>query len=474
MLGPRLATNEHGETVVQVPLHHALGTKYMDEGGTVCIMKIAGSGFVNYRSQQKGFKGKDREPNTLQFQQTFGEKIKGGEGKGGVWMKKKKLYDAQGNEIIGKEYIEYNMSGPLKWGGVRDSGEYSIDNLVDYINEYGFKYFENVFQSAEWQQANPKYNVNLLIEGHSRGAVAISMAVKKLMDKVAAKYPADVGFARVNMIQNDPVPGATNLSGEKVEIDLRGTKGKVNTTTVCSVFTEHWFLQFTPQKVRGQDRIILNAEKHSVNMDQGDTSQQREDQISEIKKKPLFDGMSGDAYRGSGLSELSKGIFFQSESGALVRMRSLAQARQAVKGIRGFRLMEREREKVINKMVKDWFYDNEYVDETETDDAYFKEQQRVDTVIEKLMGDKWRLRDSQQMKELKKAVRDAQASRGKDLEPQIRESYYNVAIDKCKGYLANHNPSTDSGIARLDMVSDILSQFRAELFRLKNTKPFKR
>lgn len=69
--------------------------------------------------------------------------------------------------------------------------------------------------------------------------------------------------------------------------------------------------------------------------------------------------MTGDAYRGSGLSELSKGIFFQSESGALVRMRSLAQARQAVKGVRGFRLMEREREKVINKMVKDWFYDNE-------------------------------------------------------------------------------------------------------------------
>ncbi len=473
-LEPRLVTKENGETVVQVPLHHALGTKYMDEGGTVCIMRIAGSGFANYRSQQKGFKGEDKEPDTEAFKAAYGEKILGDQGTlGGVWKKKKKALVTVGNTTKEKEYTEYNMSGPLALGGALDWGKTSIDSLVEYINNYGFEYFDGVFKSQEWKDADPKYNVNLLIEGHSRGAVAISVAIKKLMDKVAEKYPEDVKFARVNMIQNDPVPGPTHIINEKAEIDLRGIQGQVNTTTVCSVYTEHWFLQFTPQKVRGQTRIILNAEKHSVNMDQGDTSQQREDEVDEIRKKPLFDGMTGHAYRGSGLSELPKGIFMQEENGALARMRSFAQARKAVRETRGFKLMARAREKNINKMVKDWFYDNEYVDETETDDVYFGELRRVDTIIEKLMSDKWRLRDSDQMKKLKAAVLAAKNSRSRDLELNVRETYYNLAIDKCKGYLDNHNPTTDSGLERLDMVSEILSQFRAELYRMKNGKPFK-
>ena len=447
----------------KVELHHSLGTKLMANGELVMELDIAGSGFKHFRSQQKGFKGKDIPSDSENFKKTIGERIFGKDK--GIFMKKKKVKDQDGQT---KEMKRFNMSGP---GGL-DFGDFNTDEIKNHIIVLGSNYFINTFNDERWK-ANP-VNVNLNIQGHSRGAVATAEAVKFLLEFVQEKFPQYKDYVKINMIQHDPVPGGDNLTGEKVAIDMRGVKDMTNSTTVCSLYTEHTVLQFTPQEVRGQQRIILCNEHHSVGMDEGDASQKDVNGKQVVHRKALFDSKTGEAYRGSGVAELDKAVFMEDEHGVLVRMRSYAQAMQVINYSLKGKINEHGRKSVIEHMVKNWFIDNEYVDETETDEEFAEETIRVDAIIDELfdMDEK----DSTLMEVLKSSIMGVKNGRSRFIDngeypsahaKEMMMTMYEGAIRHCKEYMEQKNPYTPTGQKRLEMVSDILSQYRAEKKRME-------
>ncbi len=450
-------TGKTVEAERKVPLHHALGTKLTANGERVLKIDCAGSGFTYFRSQHKGFKGKGKAPDSDLFRKVFGDKI-AGRFKKGIFKKERTLDD-------GKKLERYNLSGPH---GL-DAGDFTVSDIRNYVFHLGADYLKKAFTDSGWSGANPPPMLNINIQGHSRGGVAVSLGIKDLMQWIEGSYPQFKDRIKINMLLLDPVPGADNFTGDKV--DLREFSDQVNATTICSMYTEHNVLQFTPQEVRGQARIILGNEKHSVRMDSADASQKDANGEIKVHKMAYFDSKTGEAYRGSGLAELPKGVFMQDENGILVRMRSYAQARQIHRTVRAGNKSELARANVIDTMLKNWFIDNEYVDETETDTEYAEEKVRVNGVMESLLDNSWAGRDSDEMKAVKDGIREVQAARvNADLSKEEKEAVYVNAIVSCKIYMLKKNPDTPSGKERMDKVSDILSQFRAELSRIKNNQ----
>ena len=347
-------------------------------------------------------------------------------------------------------------------GGAHDGGDYSIENIQNYVFNYGQEYFRNIFTNKDWQK-NPE-DVYLNIQGHSRGGVAVSLGVKRLMEWVQTQYPDFLPYAKFNLIQHDPVPGADVISDEKVKVDLRSKIGAaINATTFLSIQTEHYVLQFTPQEVRGQNRIILSAGMHSVGLSQGDDSQLDASGKQKVHRSALFDAKTKQAYRGSGVSEMPKGVFLQDRNGALLRMRSLSHAFHIVKDMREDVYSQRSRNTVTMRMIKNWFIDNEYVDETETEAEYLEEKAHTNETITKLLNSTWGFRDSSLMKKVKQSIREMQKARSnKELDADARIAVYDSVIKACKDYMEGRDPSTASGRERLAMVGDILSQMRAE------------
>ena len=446
-------------------LHHALGTKLSSEGHEVLEIDVAGSGFLHFRRDASGFKGRKKTSDNPHFQQVIGTKINATK-KGGIFRKEKKVGEGQRKKTV----TRYNISGPLSLGGAHDGGDYSIDNIQNYILNYGKEYLTNIFTNSDWQN-NPE-NVYLNIQGHSRGGVAVSLGVKRLMEWIQTQYPDYLPYAKFNLIQHDPVPGADVISGEKVKVDLRSEiEQAINATTFLSIQTEHYVLQFTPQEVRGQNRIILSTGMHSVGLSQGDDSQLDASGQQKVHRAALFDAKTKQAYRGSGVSEMPKGVFLQDENGALLRMRSLSHAFHIVKDMRENVYSQHSRNTVTMRMIKNWFIDNEYVDETETETEYFEEKAHTDDTITKLLGSTWGFRDSSLMKNVKQSIREMQQARSnKELPADARIAVYDSVIKACKDYMEGRDPSTDSGRERLAMVGDILSQMRAEKKRFSEVQ----
>ena len=83
----------------------------------------------------------------------------------------------------------------------------------------------------------------------------------------------------------DPVPGTFGGRGIHDEVDIHGDEKQLakygmaplknaDTTFVYSLHSDHT-LFFTPQKIKGADRVIITPYRHNVGMDQIDESQIR-------------------------------------------------------------------------------------------------------------------------------------------------------------------------------------------------------
>ena len=73
----------------------------------------------------------------------------------------------------------------------------------------------------------------------------------------------------------------------------------------------------------------------------------------------MFDSKTGVAYRGDGLNELPGGLFFKDENGALIRMRSYAEAVKVLNTVLGTSAFQHRRHSVMRQAIKNWFIDNE-------------------------------------------------------------------------------------------------------------------
>lgn len=459
----KLASSEKEEDR-KLELHHSLGTKLMDEGQNVMEIDVGGSGYYAFRKSHAGFFDKKMDTDSEHFKKTFGKKIDKAK-KGGVFKKVKKT-KVNGQE---RSFARYNISGPLSMKGLVDGGDFSINYIVGYVNSLSRDYISNVINSEEWK-ANPS-TINLNLQAHSRGAVGTTVGIQVLMDWVKNKAPEALDYLKINYLQYDPVPGPDTMSSRNIKSDFREFSKNVNVTTITSTYVDHAAF-FTPMHVRGQNRLIVQANNHSVGLADMDITQKDAMGNQKLHRKALIDPKTKQAYRGSGMNELPNAVFLQDANGTLVRMRSFAQAYHIIKDSRNAAKLQGARADVVNRMIKEWFIDNEFVDETETDEEYFEEKKRVDEVMDTLLEHKRIQKDSDLMVKVKDTLRDVKEARtNTEMTDKRRRQIYRDAIDACKAYMEDRNPSTNIGKERLAMVGDVLSQLRAEIHRINNSMP---
>ena len=464
----------------KVTLHHALGTHCFLGGDDVLEIDCAGSEFQQFRKEHTGFHGQG-EVIDDRLEKVYGKlkSFRSGNNEVPCFVKHRV------NRQTGNELVRVALSGP----GKTNTGKYQIDNVRRYIFDIGRAYILRVINRAN---GNLQKNIVINLQGHSRGAVSVSNGAAMLAEWIH-NTPAVSPFEnkiKINVIQHDAVPGFGSMRGIHGTIDLRSNSGtqysangilgrdrvrasgsaQINTTSIVSLHSDRSDTLFIPQNVRGQRRIILMAEKHGVGLDQADTTQTDILGKQKLHRKAGIDARTGDAYRGSGYSELDSGVYFQDENGALVRMNSYADAMEVLRKVTKNASGQGKRREIIDNMVKNWFIDNRHL-VTKTGDADFVTMSTDARRIEQdLLASKWRSRDSDEMKAVKSAISNMRAAfDGKCLDAQSfankvteLETKYNTVMTNCMIYMEKRQPSSDSGKKRLEMVSRLLTAYRTE------------
>ena len=448
-----------------VPIHHSLGRQLALKGHNVLEIDCAGSTFDAWRNEHKGLKGKHNKLDD-RFVQKYGFDAKSGKRSTGTVLKKEK-------ELTnGKKIQRFTVPGP-KILELLDLGR-TMSTITDHVYNISTEYIKDITESKDWRDNRTPISLNL--QGHSRGAVGEALGVKKTMEWIQKNYPKTADFKdysqfiKVNAIQMDPVAGGDSYRDKWNKIDYRDKNGKkipgLNTTTIYTIHSEHG-TGFAPSEVRGQDRIILVADKHGVGLDTVDTSQKNVEGDNALHKAAMFDSKTGEAYRGSGISELPRGVFFRDENGVLVRMRSYSEAVKITNEVLKNASGQKDRKKIVLKSVKNWFIDNAYIDETMTDEEKTAEAERVRNVHNaespySVLFDE-HTSDSGEMDKVKKALRKVEGLRNEDPDNKLALiSAYSGAIEELKKYMSVKNPSSEKGIKRMNAVADFLSLYRIE------------
>nr|MCR5627270.1 hypothetical protein [Lachnospiraceae bacterium] len=379
------AVKELSDEKRTINMHHSLGTKLKEKGAKVISIDIAGSRYKQFRRDHSGAGGdtslgKDLSKEEREFYETiYGKQI----------GKKRKYLRAKGDlKEDGK--TRFLVGGVQYLRGILNRGNYSIENNVDYA--YGMMTDKLKLIINEWKGKDPKSlePVYINLQAHSRGAVAASKAVLRmnnwLEDMLKKEHLESCrSLIKVNMIQLDPVPGLGSNDGLNHKLDLQknsvvteNKSGKkhykgfsdpsmINATTCYSMYSEYSSVMFPSQQVRGQSRIILKAVGHNMGMDKVDASQLLVKGDGKIHRRMVIDGATMEGYRGSGYSELPKGVFVEDENGVLIRMRDMKEAVEIMEGLKKDIGDQKGRQDSIKEVIKNWFVDNEYVDDTLAD-----------------------------------------------------------------------------------------------------------
>jgi len=380
-------------------LHHARGKKLVgDDRGPVLEFDIAGTSYKQFRAAHKGFLGKsviteDGRELTQQknIKVSWYNKVLS-------WLpgirsrktieKKNKEIDQQNEELEAllqgqygksqelkvdgkKKWLEHvrkkvsddgqrtriTMSGPL---GVAASntGEYSIDRLRSYMLTMGQDYLTPFF--TRWKDGDAPHDINLIIRGHSRGGVAAAEGAMMIKSWVQNKFPEYLPHLKFDLVQYDPVPGAGSYdkhahvdhSGKDTsaqnKVDVEPLGPEAETTVVYSMHTQY-IKGFTPQLIKGAKRLILTPFTHGVGLDTMDESQ------GEKRRIAMTDARTGDAYRGSAISELPPGVYVLDEQHTLIRMDSAAQTAAILNSVVKDRKSQSHRHDTLLQAVELWF-----------------------------------------------------------------------------------------------------------------------
>lgn len=336
------------------------------------------------------------------FEKKYGKNAtaKGLEGKKYIYVKESA--PEIGEDGVATQRTRYSMPGPLGTiagmaKGSRNSGEYSIKNLGDYILAAGQDYLTKKFE--EWKKIegdaqevlrgtdHPDMDmkerfaradeirkkvkpVSIMLKGHSRGGVAVSHGAMQLKYWIHENYPQYEKYVNFDMIQMDPVAGYGSDHGAKRNINLvEETRPKIkeeleerkmrplgssaNTTVVYSLHTDHSHF-FSPQVVDGAKRIILTTTKHSVNLDTIDESAKEYDN-NKAHRQGYMDLENGEVYRNSGLSELPEGVYIADENNRLIKIPSVEVGRKIIGEVLSKASGQEGRHRRIDEVMDHWF-----------------------------------------------------------------------------------------------------------------------
>lgn len=400
-------------------LHNARGKRLTAEGARVLEFDVGGSGFKQFRSDHLGISGakssvKDymwispewynkflgwisgiKNLDTLRKEAKDKAKFQS-ESKEGMELTQDEYHNIQVIRRLGKpvelgeeghkvkhKHIRMatmddgrqrvTMAGPLNWGGLSNSGEYSIDHLKEYMREIGTDYLKNILASWEDREREgnlEKHDIWIRIRGHSRGGVAAVQGAMMIKKWVNDNYPGYKDWVKFELTQFDPVPGWGSRSGlnEKVSItegladeEMMELGDSAETTVVYSLHS-NYIAGFTPQEVTGAKRVIITPYAHSVSLDEVDTQKAQQgsrktDVQGENKahRAAFTNAEDGETYRLSSLNELPEGVYILDEINTLVCLKDKEKAYNIIDELLKDTKTQEERHKIVKNVVEEWF-----------------------------------------------------------------------------------------------------------------------
>lgn len=368
-------------------LHYSRGTMLTNQGNNVLKFSLAGSGFEHFRADyaDKKLKGNNITPvnlakrffkcvgHYLQFwklwkptflsdgakrEQKIVEKF--GEGNQVVNANGKKLKKVRVKEQVknNAKKIDISMAGSQMYFGLKNAGDYSMENIRKYVQFMGSKYLEPELRRAKENGIAPsQLQLPVILKGHSRGAVSAVEGAMMLNKWVADNYPEYQDSVKFELTQYDPVPGSDASKGVHHEVDHLGRHNLENdlmkplganaeTTVMYSLHGNHGEA-FNPQIVKGAKRVIITPFEHSSGFKGADTSQEGEKHF-----RGYTDASTGEVYRNSGLNELPEGVYMVDEMNHLIRMKDMRELQKVMYHITK-NVPEKKRQEVRYEAIKD-------------------------------------------------------------------------------------------------------------------------
>ena len=408
-----------------VKMHHAKGNQSLLKGENVLEIDIAGSGLHLTERDYNGFAGNtyngkrlDTWEDSIKLQ--YGERVSvaGFEDANSV-RKKETNIQVNGKDV---KKTRYTIPGPMPkptsgglFHGLLDTGKYKIQNSSAMALQAAKDYLTPIFDKwIEEKKKNPDFepeNLNLNVSGYSRGAVSAGASVKEIRDWVSnhPQYKQFNDKVKCSTILYDPVPGPDGSMKGREKIDFRKDEKpdpNLDLTLIHSLSVNHSNF-FDPQSVRGASRIIIGTTMHAATQDMIDNSQRGIVGDGKAHRKGFFDTSTGECYRGSGLSDLPKGVYFSDENQNLVRLTSYSQMPKLLKsleldkestgkswkrfipGTEAYaRRMQDSRRDILAGAVKNYMLDNplDISYESEHERAY--EHKKFDKTVNALIAEK--------------------------------------------------------------------------------------
>jgi hypothetical protein len=242
------------------------------------------------------------------------EKIKGFEKKEHIFGGKKMVKEKENKEQKGTKSMVVEYAGPISKFGIGPISKLGLFDSGKNSTEKNLKDAQETLKTLLTQISTelPKdFKIAIDIKGFSRGAATASTFAawakksewsKNLDIRLLLIDTVDGGKFSAKMQNNEDV---TDVYDEK-EIDKDGKdkdgkdedrKDTTGTTLMMPIQSGHWGSSFTPQKIKGYQRLIIiygSKAKHSF-------------ALGESNKSTLFYGK--DAYKGMKLTTLPKGLY---------------------------------------------------------------------------------------------------------------------------------------------------------------------
>lgn len=360
------------ENGVEAKLHHSAGTNLFNEGHNVLEFTVGGSSFVEgLRHEASGIRAIDDEDSyTYKRSQEEVDKLHLM-----VYGKERNFKtinsDFDEKKISGIRYkertrgegydkcIKRKISIPGVHGAL-NRGDFSIENSRTYIRLMGAEYLTPIFKSWKEQIRGGKSisdlkDVHVIMQGHSRGAVTVTLGAMSIRGWIGENYPEFLSKVKFDLIAHEPVPGTGSDSLYKHEVDLKHKIGGDttdqlkeiqyhgnsmlpledcgNTTVFYALLSKKgWGVSelFRPMKLKGAQRIILTTTGHESVLQTVDETQYKDKNGNKSTKEKahncaMTDASTGEVYRSSGINDLPPGVYFLDELGALVKMENAEQ-----------------------------------------------------------------------------------------------------------------------------------------------------
>jgi len=356
-------------------IHHAKGTADQKEGAHVLEFFCAGSGNDQWVKMYKNFTGYNekrkfvKENPELQDLTTL-SKIKYIEERGEnpdqenieseiareygnpLYINKNKqlkafpgddtriLTGVRKKEIpseYGSTKTRFNFSGPMRMGGLSNAGDYSIENLQEYMYQLADDWLGNL--QNELKIHPDEKPINIYFRGHSRGAVAANEASAMINYLIQDKYPMLADKVQIKALLYDPVPGTGSYEKHKsvdhsdVEFELncgKTAKGLTskgsnpeNDNAVIYSIQSNYSVNFSPQTVLNTKKVILTGQSHCMGLYDIDNGH----------KRGYINAENKHEYRGSGIHDLDDGLYLLDEKNTAYKMHNRQESLSFLKNV---------------------------------------------------------------------------------------------------------------------------------------------